>query len=269
MVDQKYAGSVTTNMFIYHNWVNVTSYTGSQDGGAVSLKTMPDLSNYLAGGALVPGTYRLRIDTLDNSGTTFTGGSTTGHKGYAVRAVNGDFNQTTCTTCQVTAWDEICFFTPFDAGNGGSFTMNLFELTPDYAGLTVSVDIWDVGDISSTNGKVTIKILDPSGNANFPGGVNIYDLGPQRSNLTSGTYTVLFSAQNGNTTARFVAKDTSTGESADNRWIHVEIPIPANYNPSPGNDWWSMQYLTGAGTVAVDTVTVAVGLKGGPVHLLP
>jgi hypothetical protein len=99
--------------------------------------------------------------------------------------------------------------------------------------------------------------------------VNIYDLGPQRSNLTSGNYTVLFSAQNGNTSARFVAKDTSTGESADNRWIHVEIPIPANYNPAPGNDWWSMQYLTGAGTVAVDTVTVAVGLKGGPVHLLP
>jgi hypothetical protein len=30
-----------------------------------------------------------------------------------------------------------------------------------------------------------------------------------------------------------------------------------------------MQYVTGAGTIAVDTVTVAVGLKGGPVHLLP
>jgi len=30
-----------------------------------------------------------------------------------------------------------------------------------------------------------------------------------------------------------------------------------------------MQYVTGGGTVAVDTVTVAVGLKGGPVHLPP
>jgi hypothetical protein len=45
--------------------------------------------------------------------------------------------------------------------------------------------------------------------------------------------------------------------------------VPANYNPAPGNDWWSMQYVTGSGTVAVDTVTVAVGLKGGPLHLLP
>jgi hypothetical protein len=77
------------------------------------------------------------------------------------------------------------------------------------------------------------------------------------------------SAAGGNTTATFVAQDTSTGQTADNKWIHVEIPVPANYNPAPGADWWKMQYVTGAGTVAVDTVTVAVGLKGGPLHLLP
>jgi hypothetical protein len=164
----------------------------------------------------------------------------------------------------------MAFFTPFDAGAGGQFQMNLFRLTPDYAGLTVGVDIWDVGDISSTNGFVRINILDPNGNDVFPGGVNIYDLGPQRSNLTSGNYTVLASAANGNTTATFVAQDTSNPNlSGDNRWIHVEIPVPANYNPPPGNDWWSMQYVTGSGTVAVDTVTIAVGLKGGPLHLLP
>jgi hypothetical protein len=59
-------------------------------------------------------------------------------------------------------------------------------------------------------------------------------------------------------------------------WVHVELPVPSNYNPPPGQYWWSMQYVTGQGTVAVDTVTVAVdtvtvavGLKGGPVHLLP
>jgi hypothetical protein len=79
----------------------------------------------------------------------------------------------------------------------------------------------------------------------------------------------LASAAGGNTKAFFVAQDTSTGQSADNKWIHVEIPVPANYNPTPGNDWWQLQYVTGANTVAVDTVTVAVGLKGGPLHLLP
>ena len=267
-VDQQYSGGLPTNMLIYHNWVDVASYNGPSDRGLVSLRTTAALSNYLDDGALNPGMYRLRVDTLDNNGISFTGSATYGHKGYAVRVVNGDMNRSTCANCQVAAWDEMCFFTPFDAGSGGSFAMSLFELSPDYAGLIVSVDIWDVGDISSTNGRVVINILDPTGNNTFPGGVNIYDLGTQRSNLASGNYAVWASAASGNTAASFVAEDTSTGQSADNRWIHLEIQVPSNYNPVPGNDWWTMQYVTGPGTVAVDTVTVAVGLKGGPVHLV-
>jgi len=269
-VDQQYAGGLPTNMLIYHNWVDVTSYSGQNDGGLVNLQTTPALSNYLTGGALVAGTYRLRVDTMDHNATTFTDPNTGAHKGYAVRAVNGDVNRTTCTTCQVAGWNEICFFTPFDAGPGGNFTMSLFQLTPDYAGLTVAIDIFDVGDISSSSGKVVINILDPSGAvASSAQGVNIYDLGVQRSNLQSGQYTVIASAQNGNTKASFVATDTSNGTTRNGHWVHVELPVPSNYNPPPGQYWWSMQYVTGPGTVAVDTVTVAVGLKGGPVHLLP
>lgn len=269
-VDQNYAGGLPTNMLIYHNWVDVTSYSGLNDGGLVNLQTTPALANYLIGGALAPGTYRLRVDTMDHNATTFTDPNAGAHKGYAVRAVNGDINRTTCTTCEVAGWNEICFFTPFDAGPGGNFSMSLFQLTPDYAGLTVAIDIFDVGDISSSSGKVVINILDPSGAvASSAQGINIYDLGVQRSNLTTGQYAVIASAQNGNTKASFVATDTSNGTTRNGHWVHVELPVPSNYNPPPGQYWWSMQYVTGAGTVAVDTVTVAVGLKGGPVHLLP
>jgi hypothetical protein len=269
-VDQQYAAGLPTNMLIYHSWVDVTRYSGPNDNGLVSLQTTPALSNYSIGGALTPGTYRLRVDSMDNNATTFTGGSTGGHKAYAVRTVSGDVNGTTCTTCEVAGWNEICFFTPFDAGPGGSFTMSLFQLTPDYAGLMVAIDIFDVGDISSSSGKVVINILDPSGAvASSTQGVNIYDLGAQRSNLQSGNYTVIASAQNGNKNASFVATDTSNGTTRNGHWVHVELPVPANYNPPPGQYWWSMQYVTGPGTIAVDTVTVAVGLKGGPVHLLP
>jgi hypothetical protein len=269
-VDQQYAGGLPTNMLIYHNWVDVTSYAGLNDNGLVNLQTTPALFNYLSGGALLAGTYRLRVDTMDHNATTFTDPNTGAHKGYAVRAVNGDVNKTTCTTCQVAGWNEICFFTPFDAGPGGNFTMSLFQLTPDYAGLTVAIDIYDVGDISSSSGKVVINILDPSGAvASSAQGVNIYDLGVQRSNLLTGQYAVIASAQNGNTKASFVATDTSNGTTRNGHWVHVELPVPSNYNPPPGQYWWSMQYVTGAGTIAVDTVTVAVGLKGGPVHLLP
>ena len=269
-VTQQYAGGLPTNMLIYHSWLDVATYTGALDNGLVSLRQTGAFATYYQGGALVPGTYRLRVDSMDYSGTTFTSGTDGAHKGYSVRAVNGDVNRTACGTCDVAAWNEICFFTPFDAGPGGSFTMNLFQLTPDYAGLTVSIDIWDVGDISSTSGFVRINILDPSGAvATSPQGVNIYDLGSQRSNLASGQYTVIASAQNGNQTASFVATDTSNGTSRNGQWVHIELPVPSTYNPPPGQYWWSMQYVTGANTVAVDTVTVAVGLRGGPIHLVP
>ena len=263
-VTQLYTGTAPSNMFIYHNWVDVATYAGASDNQLVSLQTFPN--PYLAGGVLLPGQYRLRVDALDNNGT-LANNRQTGHKGYAVSAVNP--NGSTCATCAVSAWDDMAFFTPFDAGPGGSFSMQLFRLTPDYAGLTVSVDLWDPGDVASTSGFVRININDPSGNNVFPGGVNVYNLGVQRSNLASGSYTVISSAAGGNTTATFVATDTSKGISANSEWIHVEIPVPGNYNPAPGADWWSMQYVTGANTVAVDTVTVAVGLKGGPLHLLP
>jgi len=263
-VTQLYTGATPSNMLIYHNWVDVATYLGGSDNQLVSLQTFPN--SYLVGGVLQPGEYRLRVDALDHNGT-LANGPQTGHKAYAVRAVNP--NISVCATCAVSAWDDMAFFTPFDAGPGGSFSMQLFRLTPDYAGLTVSVDLWDPGDVASTTGFVRININDPTGNNVFPGGVNVYNLGVQRSNLGRGNYTVISSAAGGNTLATFVATDTSRGISANSQWIHVEIPVPGNYNPAPGNDWWSMQYVTGANTVAVDTVTVAVGLKGGPLHLLP
>lgn len=269
-VTQQYSGSTPTNMLIYHNWVDPTAYAGSQDGGLVTLRTTPDLSNYEIGGALQPGIYRLRVDTLNFNGTVSGSGSQAGaHKAYAVRAVDAD-GRTACSSCLVAGWDDMAIYTPISVGSGGSFAIKLFELPPDYAGLMVDVDIYDPGDISSTSGRVVLNILDPSGAvATSPQGVNIYDLGVQRTNLQSGNYTVIASAAGGNQSASFVATDTSNGTTRNGHWVHVELPIPSTYNPTPGNDWWSLQYVAGANTTATDTVTFAVGLKGGPVHLLP
>jgi hypothetical protein len=254
-------------MLVYHNWVDVGTYSGSQDGGLVSLR-QPNWSSCAQAGVLLPGTYRLRVDTLNADGSVSINGSNAGaHKGYAVRVVNGDPQRTACTTCALAGWDDMAIYTPIAVGNGGNFAIKLFQLRPEYAGLTVNVDIYDPGDISSTSGTVQLNILDPSGAvATSPQGVNIYDLGVQRSNLATNQYTVIKSAQNGNTTASFIATDANT--SRNGHWVHVELPIPTNYNPAPGQDWWSLQYVTGSGTTATDTITVAVGLKGGPVHLV-
>jgi hypothetical protein len=271
-ITQLYTGSAPSNMLVYHNWVDVANYSGGQDGGLVTLR-QPNLSGSCGalGGILQPGTYRLRVDTLSYNGTVATSGTQAGaHKGYAVHVVNGDVNRTTCTGCALAAWDDMAIYTPISIGNGGNFAIKLFQLRPEYAGLTVNIDIYDPGDLSSTNGRVILNILDPNGAvATSPQGVNIYDLGVQRSNLSTGAYSVIASAQNGNTLASFVATDTSNGTTRNGRWVHVELPIPSSYNPQSGQDWWSLQYVTGPNTTAVDTVTVAVGLKGGPVHLLP
>ena len=270
-ITQVYGGTTPTNMLIYHNWVEPTSYAGAQDGGLVNLRTTPQLANYLIGGSLTEGTYRLRVDTLNYNASIPAGGSQAGaHKAYAVRTVNDDPGRTACGSCTVAAWNDMAFYTPISVSGSGQFPIKLFELGPQYAGLTVAIDIYDPGDIASTSGRVVLNILDPTGaTATSPLGVNIYDLGVQRSNLNTGQYAVIASAQNGNQAASFVATDTSKGTTWNGHWVHIELPVPANYNPAPGNDWWSLQYVAGAGTTATDTVTVAVGLKGGPVHLLP
>ena len=90
----------------------------------------------------------------------------------------------------------------------------------------------------------------------------------ERSSLAARNYRVWASAST-NRLASFTAVDTRTGVSANSQWIHLEIPIPSSYNPPPGQDWWKLQYVTGPATITYDTVTVAVGLKGGPVHLVP
>jgi hypothetical protein len=268
-ITQLYNGTSPSNMLIYHNWVDPTSYAGAQDGGLVNLRNTPQLANYLVGGSLLPGTYRLRVDTLNANGSVPAAGSQSGaHKAYAVRAVNADLGRTACGTCTVAAWNDMGIYTPISIGAGGQFAIKLFQLGPEYAGLTVNIDIYDPGDIASAGGRVVLNILDPNGAvATAPQGVNIYDLGVQRSNLNTGQYSSIVPA--GNTTASFVATDTGAGISRNGHWVHIELPIPANYAPTPGNGWWSMQYVTSPNTTATDTVTVAVGLKGGPVHLTP
>src|SRR5256886_11022776 len=85
-----------------------------------------------------------------------------------------------------------------------SFSMNLFQLPRDYAGLTVTIDLWDPGDVFSTSGFVALNILGPAGTvASSPLGINIYDLHEKRSNLARRNYQVWASAAN-NLLAAFI-----------------------------------------------------------------
>ena len=252
-----------TNMSIYHNWIDVATYNGSGDNGLVSLNQYGTPGSYLTGGMLVGGTYRLRVDNLDYNGAPSGAGSqNASHKAYAVRVL--DSSKNLCTTaCSLGSWNDMSWYTPIATQ---TFKMPLFQLPPYYAGKTVTIDIWDPGDISGA-GNVYIDIIDPATNAiaTSATGVRIYDLGVQRSN--AGT---LVSAP-GNTQATILATSGNT-VYYNGHWLHFELPVASNWNPgnNPANWWWSLQYRTNLanGTVAIDTVTVAVGLKGNPAHLL-
>ena len=277
-VTQSYDGSGNpTNMLIYHNWVDVPSYAGAGDQGLVTLVQYGDPSTYLLNGYLVGGTYRLRVDNLDYNGNLSSPGSQNlSHKAYAVRVLDSMNNL--CTSgCSLAAWDDMCLYTPI---GGGSFPIPVFQLPPYYAGKTITIDLFDVGDLSGS-GDVYMDVIDPAtgGIASSPQGVTITDMGIQRGQPWRETPGAPGAAPGtvvsppGNTLATFQATSSSDPNvTSDNRWFHIELPIPSNWNPgsNPNNWWWSLRYRTSLppGTVAIDTFAIAVGLKGNPAHLL-
>jgi hypothetical protein len=236
------------NMAIYHSWVDVPSYTGPLDGGLVQ-RTMPAILPLLPAG-----TYRLRVDMLNPDGSS-PPGTAQAHKGYSVRAV--DALGAACADCAVTAWNDMAYFTPISTPGGGSFTIPLFSLPGDYAGQVVTIDIYDPGDISGA-GNVDIDILDPTG-APASGTTSVYDLGTSRTSPAAPTLI--------GTPATATFRATAGGTTLYNgHWVEMQVPIPNTYDPT--NPVWSLRYSTSTGVSAIDTVTVAVGQRGVPAHVI-
>jgi hypothetical protein len=290
-------GATPKNMLIYHAWAPL-DYSPQASTDALPAKTdeatslvTTRFSGWSAGTGHVlgPGTYRLRIDALKFDGTVANSG--TASHGWSVRAISpiGDPNAAAavdCPGCQVQAWQDLTVYTPLQAGVG---VVPLFELPADYAGATIEVDVFDVGDSSGT---VNLSILDYNKVVATTGSatpMNIWNMGVNRFN-TDQTCASSCTAHSGNqfplpkglgSVAPHVPANAATYEAANNAyvdsggnrgpeyqgsWIRIEIPIPANYSPpaSPG-DYWYLQYANTGG--ANDTFTYAVQAKGGPVRL--
>lgn len=269
------------NMQTYHSWVDITNYNGAGDGGTFQRLVTP------AGGPLPAGTYRLRVDTLGFDGTNPpTNGVSAGgqaHKGYAVRVVDGPgYSAGTCAGCSVGAWDDMAIYTPISVPAGGHFDLPIFKIPPDYAGQTVTLDVYDPGDISG-GGNVDLYVLDNTGailNVASPAIVRVWDMGLTRTNSGGAVNCTGAGGQTNppvpcvvNTGAPQTAyvRATSGGTTNYNgHWLRFEVPIPSSYAPgvNPNNWWWSLRYQISTNVTATDTVTVAIGLKGNPAHLL-
>ena len=263
------AAGNATNMLTYHNWIDVATYGGAADGNTV--RWTAGYGPQPGGYKLPAGSYRLRVDSLNNAGVNGSADPPAGnpgqaHKGYSVRVL--DSTGAACANCSIGAWNDMTLFTPIDASSG-SFSIYAFQIPPDYAGQTVTIDIYDTGDI--TAGTLDLYLVDTNNvvaRPTAPATVSVNNLGSSRSTLPGPGNVV--NPPLTDPTQAFAEPTTNGTKHFDGMWLHFEVPIPNNYNPgaNPNNWWWKMKYLiTPAGT-ANDTFAMAIGLKGDPAHLL-
>ena len=270
-----------TNMLTYHAWADITNYTGAGDGGTFQRLVTA------SPGPLAAGTYRLRVDTLgfDGSNPPSNGSSSGGqaHKGYAVRVeAAGSYGTGTCAGCSVGAWDDMAIYTPISVAAGGHFDMPIFKVPPDYAGQTITLDVYDPGDMSG-GGNVDLYVLDNTGTAvtvASPATIRIWDVGLTRTNsgavvpcsgaggLTNPPVPCVIST--GSPQTATVRATTAGSPTFNGHWLRFEVPVASSYAPGadPNNWWWSLRYQISTNVTATDTITVAIGLKGNPAHLL-
>lgn len=248
-----------TNMHIYHDWIDIANYTGGGAEAALVQRTM----SYA--GALPQGLYRLRVDTLGYNGVNPPANSVA-HKGYVVRLQDSTGIGACAPSCTLGTMNDMCVYTPISMAAAGSFRMDMFQIAPDYAGQTITVDIYDPGDIGAGSSVDIYLTYWNNTRVTTTTPVVIKDLGVQRSNPG----TVVNTGQPN--TAYFAAVAGGT-QFYNGHWVRMEIPVPNNYasivNPADQSTWWwRVEYAVGGGVTATDTVTFAVGLKGNPAHLL-
>jgi hypothetical protein len=271
------------NMWTYHHWLDPHTYAGSGDAGLVTLNIWSSLP-----AALSAGTYRLRVDTLNQDGTWNPYTNSVAHKGYAVAvSAPGATNQPlACGQCSLGAWNDMTVYTPVV---GTTWSVPIFQLPKAYAGQTVVVDIFDVGDVSGGSPS-QIRILDPQTGqaASPPPGkfIDIYDLGRQRLKPNpplstacsySGPYVNGENIPNAPCTVSHSSAPNSAAFQSysgtrtwfNGHWAHMEIPVRPDYDPTGTDAYWRFQYYPQSGSLnATDTFSVRVDLKGAPAHLL-
>jgi hypothetical protein len=176
----------------------------------------------------------------------------------------------------------MALYTPISVPAGGHFDIPIFKVPPDYAGQTITLDVYDPGDISG-GGNVDLYVLDNTGafvSVGAPSAIRMWDVGLTRTNagpavpctgpggLTNPPAPCVVNTGSPQTAT---VRATSGGTTNYNgHWLRFEVPIPSTYAPgaNSNNWWWSLRYQISTNVTATDTITVAIGLKGNPAHLV-
>ena len=152
----------------------------------------------------------------------------------------------------------------------GYACVDLACIPSDYAGRSITVQLFDVGDGSPTRGgnaNLYVSVVPPAGS--LPAGVTIT---PNYSPMPPGITTVDgVAAAVGSQFMSSYAGGNGPYRPFNGLWLTATIQLPATYTGTcVGNSgWFQMAYISDNGIQPHDKVGVSFTLVGSPVHLVP
>jgi hypothetical protein len=288
--------NTTTTPFpaTYHQWVSAVQYAPTHAYDSTLFYHPTNNGAYLSDpSSTVPAYYRLEVDTLTYNGNTTcatpgpcsyigtgTSSASEAHKGYAVRLVDAGTGSpspvqgtipgaTGCASCgTVSAMDDMTIYTPINASTQSQFTIPLFSVDPSYAGQTIYVDLFDIGDVGG--GAAYVAIQQPGqavgSYATVASGSSMTDVGDSLTSGGTSTVSEGWSTAEPSTCACFQTAGSGGGAIYNGQWVTIPLVVPAGLT---AGTYWNLVYSVTPGTVAGDTFAVQVGFNGTPDHLLP
>ncbi len=200
-------------------------------------------------------TYLLNVRSETVSGFS----NSAGRNSYAIEAVtDGGVGPQPA----LHAYNKMVMYNNID---GGVATFYVAEVSPEYAGKTLVLELFDAGESS---GQSWLYPMLPS--ASEPGAVVHATQSSCAFDSTRDGYPRSSDLGNGGVCSVRASDD---GALYNGHWLTIRATIPADYTCTPGLDptvdpgscWWGIQYDFGG--AANDTTTWQARVEGNPVHL--
>lgn len=276
--------TVTTESQFHNAWTDVcpdgqngANASGSSTDGSIAAQ---------------PGRYVLNVRTYDPNWPTDGYQHGAGLNGYAIRAVAGpqpsscyalpyasqSFGDgcygTSSPQPALSAYGDMGMYNNINGGSRNAATAEFYlaNVGPQYAGKTLVIDLWDIGD---SNGQVNVQIMAPSKTVAAGTPVATCTWTRTKIDQANGIPGALESGPNAASPCNIQTTDSSGYSAFNGRWLHIRVPLPTKYagscdptvNPltTMGSCWWRVQYISGGQTH--DATTWAAHMEGNPVHL--
>jgi len=199
---------------------------------------------------LAAGTYRLEVTTTDPASPipASSNASVNAQNDFSIE-VTGSGSPQVYGSGAMANWYNI---------TSGTSTFYLAKIGANYAGKTLQINLFDVGD---TAGNTYLKIKSPDG------GSQNYSGFTYTSASLEGTAGPSGSVAAGSSGLQTTSCSGSCSHVFNDLLLTMSIPLPSTYGTGGlwQNGWWQVEYDVSSGN---DTTTWEVNVIGNPVHLV-